>query len=146
MSTADDHARAQALLDELYRLNGADTLGNPTQTPATRIQIRTADGQLVGEALLSARSTDETTLAIGAVAEYALVMPADYQAGRGTPTPKVDDLLMADIEDHFADLDLDDLTRTALNGAAPSERLAVTRAIDDMFGHIPHWDAEDGDL
>ncbi|MEU8101773.1 hypothetical protein [Streptomyces rubiginosohelvolus] len=144
MST-DDRARAQNLLDELYRLNGADTLGNPTQTPTTRIQIRTADGQLVGEALLSARSTDETTLAISAVAEYALVMPADYQAGR-TTTPELDPFLIADIEDHFADVDLDDLTRQTLNGAAPSERMAVTRAIDDMFGHIPHWDAEDGEL
>ncbi|MDX5526050.1 hypothetical protein PV677_35880 [Streptomyces sp. DE06-01C] len=105
MSTADDRARAQALLDELYRLNGADTLGNPTQTPATRIQVRTADGQLIGEALLSARSTDETTLAISAVAEYALAMPADYQAGRGTPTPELDPLLIADLEDHFAKVD-----------------------------------------
>ncbi|PVC80637.1 hypothetical protein DBP19_36475 [Streptomyces sp. CS090A] len=145
MSTADDCARAQALLDELYRLNGADTLGNPNQTPATRIQIRTADGQLVGEALLSARSTDETALAISAVAEYALAMPADYQAGR-TSEVTLDPLLIADLEDHFADVDLDDLTRTALNGAAPADRMAVTRAIDDMFGHIPHWDAEDGDL
>ncbi|WP_228994393.1 hypothetical protein [Streptomyces sp. DH8] len=104
MST-DDHARAQDFLDELYRLNGADTLGNPTQTPATRIQVRTADGQLIGEALLSARSTEETTLAISAVAEYALTMPADYQAGRGTPAPEVDPLLVADLEDHFADID-----------------------------------------
>ncbi|MFF7631443.1 hypothetical protein [Streptomyces cyaneofuscatus] len=104
MSTADDRARAQALLDELYRLNGADTLGNPNQTAATRIQVRTADGQLVGEAILSARSTDETTLAISAVAEYALVMPADYQAGR-TPEVTLDPLLIADIEDHFAEID-----------------------------------------
>ncbi|MGW5989456.1 hypothetical protein ACWFRT_13760 [Streptomyces anulatus] len=103
MST-DDHARAQDFLDQLYRLNGADTLGNPTQTPATRIQVRTADGQLVGEALLSARSTDEAATAISAVAEYALVMPADYQAGR-TTTPELDPLLVADLEDHFAKVD-----------------------------------------
>lgn len=102
---ADDHARAQDFLDELYRLNGADTLGNPTQVPATRIQVRTADGTLIGEALLSARSTDEAALAISAVAEYALVMPADYQAGRGTPTPVLDPLLVADLEDHFAKVD-----------------------------------------
>ncbi|MFF6931516.1 hypothetical protein [Streptomyces californicus] len=101
---SDDHARAQDFLDELYRLNGADTLGNPGQTPATRIQVRTADGQLIGEALLSARSTEETTLAISAVAEYALTMPADYQAGR-TPAPEVDPLLIADLEDYFAAVD-----------------------------------------
>ncbi|MFI9194174.1 hypothetical protein ACIG0A_33350 [Streptomyces californicus] len=103
MST-DDHARAQDFLDELYRLNGADTIGNPTQTPATRIQVRTADGQLIGEALLSARSTEESTLAISAVAEYALTMPADYQAGR-TPEVTLDPLLIADIEDYFAAVD-----------------------------------------
>ncbi|MFE9461688.1 hypothetical protein [Streptomyces californicus] len=103
MST-DDHARAQDFLDELYRLNGADTIGNPGQVPAARIQVRTADGTLIGEALLSARSTEETTLAISAVTEYALTMPADYQAGR-TPTPEVDPLLIADLEDHFAAVD-----------------------------------------
>lgn len=104
MSTPDDRARAQALLDELYRLNGADTLGNPNQTAATRIQVRTADGTLIGEAILSARSTDETTLAISAVAEYAMAMPADYQAGR-TPEVTLDPLLVADLEDHFAAVD-----------------------------------------
>lgn len=101
---SDDHARAQDFLDELYRLNGADTLGNPTQVPATRIQVRTADGTLIGEALLSARSTDEAARAISAVAEYALVRPADYQAGR-TTTPELDPLLVADLEDHFAKVD-----------------------------------------
>ncbi|NEC17950.1 hypothetical protein [Streptomyces parvus] len=136
MSTADDRARAQNLLDELYRLNGADTLGNPTQKAATRIQIRTADGQLIGEALLSARSTDETALAISAVTDYALTMPADYQAGR-TPTPEVDPLLIADLEDHFADIDPQSYLDDVFGSPEPEASLA---AYEQMV--TGEWDGE----
>ncbi|MEU0625003.1 hypothetical protein ABZ329_29600 [Streptomyces rubiginosohelvolus] len=136
MSTADDRARAQALLDELYRLNGADTLGNPTQTPATRIQVRTADGHLIGEAILSARSTDETTLAISAVAEYALKMPADYQAGR-TSEVTLDPLLIADIEDHFAEIDPGSYLDDVFDSKEPEASLA---AYEQMV--TGEWDGE----
>ncbi|MEU9947082.1 hypothetical protein [Streptomyces sp. NPDC047939] len=54
--------------------------------------------------------------------------------------------LYADVQDHFDNLDLDALTNTVLNDTAPADRLTVIRAIDDMFGHIPHWDAQDGEL
>ncbi|MEE1812611.1 hypothetical protein [Streptomyces sp. BE133] len=46
----------------------------------------------------------------------------------------------------FSHVDLDDLTRTVLDATKPSDRFTVTQAIDGMFGHIPHWDAEDGDV
>ncbi|MEU6016997.1 hypothetical protein ABZ826_23980 [Streptomyces sp. NPDC047515] len=88
----------------------------------------------------------------------------------------VDPLLIAEIEDHFDaidsepsewsaaavahthsqiyaavtgafdEIDLVDLTKTLLSNAAPQDRMAVTRRIDDWFGHIPHPSAEDGEL
>lgn len=98
---------ALRLLAELQRLNGADELSNPGQTPALRVTIRTADGEFIGEALLNPRAADEAANAASAVAEYAMAMPADYQAGR-TPAPvdpEIDSLLVAQLEDHFADID-----------------------------------------
>jgi hypothetical protein len=46
----------------------------------------------------------------------------------------------------FLDINLDELTRTVLNDTPPAQRLGATRAIDDLFGHVPHWDAQDGEL
>ncbi|MFG2540649.1 hypothetical protein ACGFU4_35965 [Streptomyces sp. NPDC048511] len=101
----DDQTKAALrLLAELQRLNGADTLSNPNQTPAVRVTIRTANGEFIGEALLNPRAADEAANAAGVVAEYATAMPADYQAGR-TVTPELDPFLVADIEDTFADVD-----------------------------------------
>lgn len=99
-----DDLHALQLLAELQRLNGADELSNPGQTPAVRVTIRTATGEFIGEALLNPRAADEAANAASAVAEYALAMPADYQAGR-TVTPELDPLLVAQLEDHFDQVD-----------------------------------------
>lgn len=55
----------------------------------------------------------------------------------GSLPPEVDPLLIAAIEDHFDQVDLIALTDTVLTAAMPNDRMLVTRAIDDMFGHIP---------
>jgi hypothetical protein len=44
---------------------------------------------------------------------------------------------VADLIDLFDGIDLIDLTRTVLNETRPEHRIAVTRALDDMFGDIP---------
>jgi hypothetical protein len=44
---------------------------------------------------------------------------------------------VADLTELFEDIDLIDLTNTVLNATRPEHRLAVTRAMDDMFGDIP---------
>lgn len=54
--------------------------------------------------------------------------------------------LLTQVGDVFDRVDLDALTKAVLNAAKPADRMTVTRAIDGMFGYIPHWDAEDGDV
>jgi hypothetical protein len=54
--------------------------------------------------------------------------------------------LLTQVGDIFDRVDFDALTKTVLNDAKPADRMTVTRAIDGMFGHIPHWDAKDGEL
>lgn len=44
---------------------------------------------------------------------------------------------IADLTELFEDIDLIDLTNTVLNTTRPEHRLAVTRAMDDLFGDIP---------
>ncbi|MGW7283965.1 hypothetical protein ACWGH4_00440 [Streptomyces sp. NPDC054847] len=62
----------------------------------------------------------------------------------GNLPPEVDPLLIAAIEDHFDQVDTIALTGEVLHAVMPQARMLVTRAIDDMFGHIPT--DTDGDL
>jgi hypothetical protein len=50
--------------------------------------------------------------------------------------------VLTQLGDIFDRIDLDALTKTVLNDAKPADRMTVTRAIDGMFGHIPHQDGE----
>ncbi|MFG2677023.1 hypothetical protein [Streptomyces sp. NPDC048445] len=145
---ADNTSIAQQLLAALHNLDMADLAANPTGQPVARISIRTMGGEFVGELQLGQRAAEETTNAASAVAEYALAMPADYQAGRTAPTAnsELHPMAAAELIDMFDSLDLVTLTKTVLNAAAPTDRLAATKAIDDVFGHIPHPGVEDGDL
>ena len=95
---------ALRVVSELQKLNGADTLSDPTKTPVVRVKVETVDGRPAGEALLNPRAAEEIGDVAGVLTEYALAMPADYQAGR-TPAPELDPLLVADLEDMFADID-----------------------------------------
>ncbi|MFF3967923.1 hypothetical protein ACFYZI_41005 [Streptomyces griseorubiginosus] len=49
----------------------------------------------------------------------------------------LDSETIADLTELFDDINLTDLTNTVLNATRPEHRLAVTRAMDDMFGDIP---------
>ncbi|MET7792097.1 MULTISPECIES: hypothetical protein [Streptomyces] len=98
---------ALRVVSELQKLNGADTLSDPTKTPVVRVKVETVDGRPAGEALLNPRAAEEIGDVAGVLAEYALAMPADYQAGRTVPAPapELDPLLVADLEDMFAAID-----------------------------------------
>ncbi|MFH8939637.1 hypothetical protein [Streptomyces griseosporeus] len=52
---------------------------------------------------------------------------------------------IADLTDLFDDIDVIGLTSSVLNATRPDQRLAVTQAMDDMFGDIPVPDADDTD-
>jgi len=58
--------------------------------------------------------------------------------------PEVDPLLIAAIEDHFDTIDWTAFTGQVLQSVMPQARMLVTRAIDDVLGHIPT--DMDGDL
>lgn len=99
---------ALRLVSELQQLNGADILANPDQTAVVRVPVYTVDGRFAGEALLNSRAAEELGDAASVVTGFAQAMPADYLAGRSTtptPAPELDPLLIAAIEDHFADVD-----------------------------------------
>ncbi|MFG2856722.1 hypothetical protein ACGFZ9_39720 [Streptomyces mirabilis] len=57
----------------------------------------------------------------------------------------VDRQTVADLTDLFAGLDLMELTRDVLDATRPEDRLAVTHALDDMFGDIPVTGIDDND-
>ncbi|GAA2523449.1 hypothetical protein [Streptomyces longisporus] len=62
------------------------------------------------------------------------------QAGAG-----LDPQALADLTDYFDDLDLTELTRDVLDATRPEDRLAVTRALDDLFGDIPVTGIDDNE-
>jgi len=57
----------------------------------------------------------------------------------------VDRQTIAELADHFDGLDLTELTRAVLDETRPEDRLAVTRALDDLFGDIPITGIDDND-
>jgi hypothetical protein len=96
---------AQQLLAALHQLNLVDYNANPTGRPVARLSIRTMDGEFVGELQLGQRAAEETVNAVSAITAYATTKPADYQAGRNDLAPELHPALIADLEDHFADVD-----------------------------------------
>ncbi|MER5277782.1 hypothetical protein ABT025_18765 [Streptomyces sp. NPDC002809] len=103
--SANDLSPAQQLLAALHQLNLVDYNANPTGQPVARISIRTMDGEFVGELQVGQRAAEETINAVSAVAEYAAAKPTDYQAGRNDLAPTIHPALIADLEDHFAEID-----------------------------------------
>ncbi|WP_331728811.1 hypothetical protein OG693_39470 (plasmid) [Streptomyces sp. NBC_01259] len=86
---------ALRLLAELQRL------ADPTQPAAVRVTIRSAEGDYIGDAVLPTPAAGHAVQAVSAMADYATRRPADF-----TPVPDtLDPLLVAAIEDHFADVD-----------------------------------------
>lgn len=76
---------ALRLLAELQRLT------DPNQPTAARVTIRSAAGEYLGEAPIPVPAIGHAAMAVSAMADYAN-RPADPR-------------MVADIEDHFADVD-----------------------------------------
>lgn len=70
-------------------------------------------------------------------------------AGQPTDPAGADDFartnpeLADDVASAFSDIDLTELTRSVLNDTDPQHRMAVTRALDSMFGEVTDQEAED---
>ncbi|MFE6126752.1 hypothetical protein ACFQ6Q_00545 [Streptomyces sp. NPDC056437] len=142
-----------ALMTQLLRLG---LQPDATEPAAMHVEVRSSDGQFMGAIPLAGMTAEALTDAVRSLADYRDCPDNPYAQPGDMPDAElqildatVTDLHpagVADIEDHFADLDLVGLTGKVLSSVAPSDRLRATLAIDDMFGHIPTQDDLDGDL
>ncbi|WP_331720271.1 hypothetical protein OG985_50050 (plasmid) [Streptomyces sp. NBC_00289] len=141
---ADDHSardRAiQALAEALAGLAYEPAAG---EQPDIRINIGPVG--LHGLDVAHCHSIDVTTASTHTLADAVDAMLATLsslppQAGIG-----LDPLTIAELTDYFDELDLTELTRDVLDATRPEDRLAVTRALDDLFGDIPVTGIDDGD-
>jgi hypothetical protein len=141
---ADDHSdRNRAIQALAEALAGLAYERTPGEQPTIRINIGPLG--LGGLDVAHCHSIDVTTanthkLADAVDAMLAMLGSLPPQAG-----DVLDPLALADLTDYFDDLDLTALTRDVLDAARPEDRVAVTRALDDMFGDIPVTGIDDSD-
>lgn len=113
----DKDMRALALLAQLHRLNGPgpDTV---------RITVRTATGEYLGEGALNAVNADAAIESLQAVGDH-------NDSGAVHPyTEGLDPLLVADLEDHFAEALLD----------FDSEDIPLVNEAPTADATLGHWD------
>ncbi|MFI6653197.1 hypothetical protein ACIBI8_37110 [Streptomyces sp. NPDC050529] len=116
----DDQSRAALrLLAELQRADENDTRAVPGQAPAVRITIRTAEGEYLGEVVLSTRAAEEAAKATSCAAEYALTKDL---------TP-IDPVLEADFAEYCIGLPVDELVAQARRD--PNAAVAAFDAITE---------------
>ncbi|WP_460074098.1 hypothetical protein [Streptomyces sp. YKOK-I1] len=139
---ADHAARARAIHVLAEALTGLACDPAAGEQPDVRIHIGPVGGN---ELDAYCHSIDVTTamthmLADAVDAMLAMVSSLPPQAGDG-----LDPLALADLAAYFDGLDLTELTRAVLDETRPEDRLAVTRALDSMFGDIPVTGIDDND-
>lgn len=112
MDTNDQNALR--FLAELQRL------ADPTQPAGLRITVRSADGDYIGDAILPAPGAQHATQAVSAMADFHDRDRDTFNAG--TTIDGLDPRNLADLEDHFAEIDprsyLDDVTASPYPDAA----------------------------
>ncbi|MFD3933424.1 hypothetical protein [Streptomyces sp. NPDC058614] len=141
---ADDHsARNRAILALAEALTGFAYERTPGEQPDIRIIIGPVGINELDVA--HCHSIDVTTARTHQLADAVDAMRATLDS---QPPPLADGLdpqTLADLTDLFEGLDLTELTQAVLDATRPEDRLAVTRALDDMFGDIPVAGIEDTD-
>jgi hypothetical protein len=141
---ADDHsARNRAILALAEALTGFAYERTPGEQPDIRIVIGPVGINELDVA--HCHSIDVTTAGTHKLADAVDAMRAMLDS----QPPPVDDWpdpqTLADLTDLFDGLDLTELTHAVLDATWPENRVAVTRALDDMFGDIPVPGIEDTD-
>lgn len=104
------------------------------QPAAARITIRSANGEYLGDIVLPAAGLERATQAVSAVADYKERRPADFTPA---PAPDLDPHLIADIEDHFADIDPDSYLADVFGG--PDAEASLTAFEQLVTGE---WDGQ----
>lgn len=141
---ADDHSdrdRAiQALAQTLAVLEYDPAAG---EQPDIRINIGPVG--LHGLDVAHCHSIDVTTASTHNLADAVAAMLATLSSLPPHADISLDPLNIAELTDYFDELDLTELTRDVLNATRPEDRVAVTRALDDLFGDIPVTGIDDSD-
>lgn len=133
----DERARAiQALAEALYDL----TRNAPGQTIGIQIS---PNGPLSSDPE-HAHILDISPALAHQLADHVNALSCYLHSQRPDDTV-VDQQTIADLTDLFDGLDLTELTQAVLDATRPEDRLAVTRALDDMFGDIPVPGTDDSD-
>ncbi|MFE7077256.1 hypothetical protein ACFU96_44945 [Streptomyces sp. NPDC057620] len=137
---ADDHnARNRAILGLAEALTSSAYQRTPGEQPDIRIIIGPVGINDLDVA--HCHSIDVTTARTRQLADAVDAMCA-MLGSQPPPEHGLDPLALADLLDHFDGLDLTALTQAVLATALPENRIAVTRAVDDLLGDIPVPDSE----
>ncbi|MFD7867343.1 hypothetical protein [Streptomyces sp. NPDC059783] len=113
---SNDQAAIQ-FLTELQRL------ADPTQPAGLRITVRNAEGDYIGDAVLPTPGAQHAVQAVSAMADFH---DRDRDAfNAGTTIDGLDPRALADLEDHFADVDPDSYLADVFNSPDAEASLAA---------------------
>lgn len=133
----DDKAQAiQALAEALYDLT--------RNAPGRTIGIQISPNGPLSSAPEHAHILDISPALAHQLADHVNALSCYLHSQRPEGTV-VDRQTIAELTDLFDGLDLTELTQAVLDATRPEDRLAVTRALDDMFGDIPVTGIDDSD-
>jgi len=144
MSDRNDQA-ADRLMAALYELSYR---GRISITPDIRIVACPSDRNPEGPRPLCAAGLSVEMAELLAQAIEQLLITIDTAGAPVDPTAAADFArsnpeLAEDIASAFTGIDLTELTRAVLDDTDPQNRMAVTRALDAMFGDVTDQEAED---
>ncbi|THA29208.1 hypothetical protein E6R18_25195 [Streptomyces sp. A1277] len=112
-----DDLHALRFLAELQRL------ADPTQPAGLRITVRSADGDYIGDAILPTPGAQHAVQAVSAMADFHDRDRDLFNAG--TTIDGLDPRALADLEDHFADVDPDSYLTDVFSSADAEASLAA---------------------
>ncbi|MFJ3310806.1 hypothetical protein ACIPSA_49325 [Streptomyces sp. NPDC086549] len=141
---ADDHSdRDRAIQALAEALTGLAYEAAAGEQPDIRINIGPVG--VHGLDVAHCHSIDVTTANTHKLADAVDAMLATLNSLPPQAGTSLDPLTIAELTDYFDELDLTELTREVLDATRPEDRVAVTRALDDLFGDIPVTGIDDSD-
>ncbi|MEU9413561.1 hypothetical protein AB0E08_48825 [Streptomyces sp. NPDC048281] len=141
--TEDRPAWARAIHVLAEALTGLACDPAAGEQPDIGIRIGPVDGNELDSAYC--HRIDVTTATAHKLADAIDAMLAVFSSLLPQAGTALDPLALADLTAYFGALDLIELTRDVLNATRPEDKVAVTRALDDLLGDIPVTGFDDSD-